>query len=141
MQGSLLNRASATTDLMTLFGALELNWWSLNPFDFFLWPEPLLALKSTGLVKGKALIRMKEFSKSSPFPKNRIVSIVARLPASLRRGLEKASGHNVVFVKYYGHSQWKGVGPLKPRFFVQGVSSKREIEILQECGVPKGQWP
>ena len=127
--------------MTTVFGALELNWHALNSFAFFLWPEPLLALRSTGIVKGRALIRDKEHSAASPFPKNRIVSVVARLPVSLRRGLERYSRHNMVFVKFYGVTTWKGQPPLRPRFFVRGVSPKREKEILQACRIPSNQWP
>ena len=74
-------------------------------------------------------------------PQNRIVSVVARLPASLRRGLEKAQGSNMVFVKFRGYSQWKGQGPLKARFLVQGVFAKREAEILQACMIPRNKRP
>ena len=132
---------SMTKRSMPLHGALELNWYTLNPFDFFLWPEALLGFRSTGIVRGKALIREKEFTKHSPFPKNQIVSVIAKLPASLKHGLQKAQHNNCCFVKFYGYRQWKGQGPLRARFFAQGVSPTREREILQDCGIPQNQWP
>lgn len=145
LASELFNRTSGTTDhpMPTTFGSLELDWFSLVPFSFFLFPEPLLGLRSTGIVKGKALIRDKESTKDSPFPKNTIVSVVARLPTSLRRGLEKAAGSNMVFIKYYGRSHYKGagMGPLLCRFFVQAVSEKREHEILEACRIPRNKWP
>ncbi len=120
---------------MPLHGALELNWHTLNPFDFFLWPEAVLGLRSTGIVRGKALIREKEFTKHSPFPKNQIVSVIAKLPASLKFGLQMAQQNNCCFVKFYGYKFYKGHPPRRARFFVRGVSPKREKEILEACGV------
>jgi len=138
-----LNRDGTMWSHMASRNRVELKWRRLRtPFAFFLWPDRLLGLQDSGFIEGKALIREKEFVENSPFPKNKIMSIVARLPASLRRGLEKTRGSNCVWIKYYGYRQWKGQGPLRARFFVQGVTPKREKEILEdECKIPRNQWP
>jgi len=127
--------------MTTVFGALELNWHRLQAFDFFLWPEMRRGIRGVGIVRGSALIRSKEHSQASPFPQNQIVRIIARVPASLKRGLQEAQGSDMVFVKFYGYKFYKGQPPRRARFFCQGVSSKREQEILQACRIPSNQWP